>query len=146
MRIVLQRVSKASVSIDRQIKGAIGEGLVLLVGVHLKDTEDIVEWMGSKIARLRIFEDEKGKMNRSVSDICGGLLIVSQFTLYADTRKGTRPGFSEAAPPETAEPLYNKLIDWFRNNTDLQIETGTFGAMMDIELVNKGPVTIIIDK
>lgn len=146
MRIVLQRVSKASVSIDRQIKGAIGEGLVLLVGVHLKDTEDIVEWMGSKIARLRIFEDEKGKMNRSVSDICGGLLIVSQFTLYADTRKGTRPGFSEAAPPETAEPLYNKLIDWFRNNTDLQIETGTFGAMMDIELINKGPVTIIIDR
>ena len=146
MRVVLQRVSKAFVTVDNTITGKIDDGLLLLVGIHPADTEDTIKWMGSKILRLRVFEDGEKKMNLSVTDINGGVLVVSQFTLYADTRKGTRPGFSEAAGPDFAEVMYDKFVTWLKNNSDLRIQTGVFGAMMDVDLVNKGPVTIILDK
>ncbi len=146
MRVVLQRVSKASVTVENKVTGKIEEGLLLLVGIHPDDTEETINWMGSKILRLRVFEDEEKKMNLSVSDVKGGILVISQFTLYADTRKGTRPGFSEAAKPEFAEMMYEKFITWLKVHSDLSIQTGVFGAMMDVDLVNKGPVTIILDK
>lgn len=146
MRVVLQRVAKATVTVDNEITGKIDDGLLLLIGIHPDDTEETVNWMGSKILRLRVFEDAEKKMNLSVADINGGILVVSQFTLYADTRKGTRPGFSEAARPDFAEMMYNKFVTWLKNHADLRIQTGVFGAMMDVDLINKGPVTIILDK
>lgn len=146
MKIVLQRVSRASVMVDGRLTGEIGRGLLLLVGVHPDDGSDQVEWLGNKIIRLRIFEDDEGKMNRSVLDTGGGLLVVSQFTLYADTRKGTRPSFIHAAEPGKAEKIYEDLIYWFREHTDLDVQTGMFGAMMDVSLVNAGPVTIVLEK
>ncbi len=146
MKVVLQRVSHASVIVDNKVTGEVDNGLLLLIGIHPDDTEDTINWMGSKILRLRVFEDDKRKMNLSVSDVSGGILVVSQFTLYADTRKGTRPGFSEAAGPEFAEMMYEKFIKWLKQHSELKIETGVFGAMMDVDLVNKGPVTIILDK
>ena len=146
MRVVLQRVSKASVTVENKVTGKIENGLLLLVGIHPGDTEETINWMGSKILRLRVFEDEEKKMNLSVRDVKGGILIISQFTLYADTRKGTRPGFSEAAKPDFAEIMYEKFIAWLKEHSDLRLQTGVFGAMMDVNLVNKGPVTIILDK
>lgn len=146
MRVVLQRVSRASVTVDSTITGEINDGLLLLVGIHSEDTDETIKWMGSKIIRLRIFEDEEQKMNLSVSDVQGGILVISQFTLYADTRKGTRPGFSEAAGSEFAKMMYEKFVGWLKEHSDLKIETGVFGAMMEVDLVNKGPVTIILDK
>ena len=146
MRVVLQRVSHASVTVDNKITGEINDGLMLLLGIHPDDTDETIQWIGSKILRLRVFEDGEKKMNLSVSDINGEILVVSQFTLYADTRKGTRPGFSEAAGPEFAEMMYKKFIKWLNQHSEIKIETGIFGAMMDVDLVNKGPVTIILDK
>ena len=146
MRVVLQRVSKASVTVGNRMNGKIDDGFLLLVGIHPDDTDETANWMGSKILRLRVFEDEEKKMNLSVSDVKGGILVISQFTLYADTRKGTRPGFSEAAKPDFAEMMYEKFIAWLKDHSELRIETGVFGAMMDVDLVNKGPVTIILDK
>ncbi len=146
MRIVIQRVSRASVTIDGEISGEIDRGLLLLVGIHETDTKTEAGWCCSKIPRLRIFEDEEGKMNLSAQDINGGILVVSQFTLYGNTKKGTRPSFIEAARPEVAEPLYEYMIDKLKKESGLKIESGEFGAMMDVELINDGPVTIILEK
>ncbi len=144
MRSVVQRVFRAQVTIDGELVGAIGTGLLVLVGIHNEDSEKETRWMAEKIAGLRIFEDERGLMNRSVVDIGGEMLIVSQFTLYGDCRKGRRPGYSAAARPETAEPLYQHFVQMIRGS-GIQAATGRFGAMMQVELVNDGPVTLMLD-
>jgi len=146
MKIVVQRVKRASVTVNGEIIGKIGHGLLLLAGIHVNDTEEQLKWCCNKIMKLRMFNDQEGLMNRSVQDVEGEILVVSQFTIYGDTRKGTRPGFTEAAPPKIAEPLYERMIDYFKERTGLNIESGKFGAMMDVELVNDGPVTLIINK
>lgn len=145
MRIVLQRTKKASVTVNGEVTGAIDSGYMLLVGVTHEDTNAQADWLAEKIASLRLFEDDEGKMNRSIEDVGGKILSVSQFTLYADTKRGRRPSFIEAARPETAEPLWNYFNERLRS-LGLDVETGVFGAMMDVELVNDGPVTIILEK
>ncbi|EMF0081079.1 D-tyrosyl-tRNA(Tyr) deacylase [Enterococcus hirae] len=144
MRAVVQRVSKASVTIDQQEVGKIDQGLVILLGIHEKDTQDDVDYLVKKIAQMRIFEDEQGKMNRSVEDVEGQILSVSQFTLFADTKKGNRPSFISAARPVTAIPLYEAFNEGIRNR-GITVATGQFGADMAVSLINDGPVTIIID-
>ena len=144
MKVVLQRVSEARVTVDNEVVGAIGKGLMLLVGVGQEDTEQDLVWMADKLAGLRIFEDDTGKMNLSVEDVGGDVLSVSQFTLYGDCRKGRRPNFMGAARPELAEALYDKFNELLRAR-GLQVETGRFGAMMDVSLVNDGPVTLILE-
>lgn len=144
MRAVVQRVSKASVTIAQQEVGKIDQGLVILLGIHEKDTQDDVDYLVKKIAQMRIFEDEQGKMNRSVEDVEGQILSVSQFTLFADTKKGNRPSFISAAHPETAIPLYEAFNEGIRNR-GITVATGQFGADMAVSLINDGPVTIIID-
>ena len=144
MRAVVQRVSKASVTIAQQEVGKIDQGLVILLGIHEKDTQDDVDYLVKKIAQMRIFEDEQGKMNRSVEDVEGQILSVSQFTLFADTKKGNRPSFISAARPETAIPLYEAFNEGIRNR-GITVATGQFGADMPVSLINDGPVTIIID-
>ncbi|MGM0880962.1 MAG: D-aminoacyl-tRNA deacylase [Bacillota bacterium] len=144
MKVVVQRSKQAKVLIDGDIVGAIEFGLVLLVGITHEDTESDVRWMADKIAGLRIFEDESGKMNHSVTDIGGQLLSVSQFTLYGDCRKGRRPNFMAAARPEQAEQLYDRFNEALRSH-GLVVETGRFGSMMDVELINSGPVTLILE-
>ncbi len=146
MRVVVQRVKEASVRVENEITGAIKKGLLLLVGIHQDDTKEHIEWMCEKILKLRIFEDEDDKMNRSVSDVKGDILVVSQFTLYGDARKGTRPSYIEAARPEKAEPMYEDMITYFKEHSDLTIQTGKFGAMMEVNLINDGPVTLILEK
>ena len=146
MRVVVQRVSEAKVTVDGDITGSINNGLLLLVGVHQNDTDEQLKWMCEKVLKLRVFPDEEGKMNKSVSDIKGGILVVSQFTLYGDAKKGTRPSYIEAARPEKAEPMYEQMIDYFKKHTDLNIQGGRFGAMMDVQLINDGPVTLILEK
>lgn len=146
MKAVIQRVSSSSVMVDNEITGAIDQGLLVLIGIHEDDTKEQMEWICRKISKLRIFEDEEGKMNRSVQDVNGGILLVSQFTLYANSDKGTRPSFIEAARPEKAEPMYEDMVEWFKANTELSIQTGEFGAMMSVKLENDGPVTIILEK
>ncbi|WP_428235657.1 D-aminoacyl-tRNA deacylase [Gracilimonas sp.] len=146
MKAVIQRVKSSSVMVDNEITGAMDQGLLVLLGIHEDDTDEQLEWMCNKIAKLRIFEDEEGKMNLSVQDVGGGILVVSQFTLYANADKGTRPSFIEAARPEKAEPMYEEMIKWFKTHTDLDIQTGEFGAMMNVKLENDGPVTIILEK
>lgn len=145
MKAVVQRVSKASVTVDNMVTGSIDQGLLVLLGVHQDDTSDKIAWMSDKIAKLRIFEDEEGKMNRSIQEVGGSVLVVSQFTLYGDLKKGTRPSFVEAARPELAIPLYEAMISALRD-LGLRVETGIFGAMMDVSLVNSGPVTIILER
>ncbi len=145
MKIVVQRVSRASVTVKGIVTGSIREGLVLLVGIHRDDDDEILKWTTKKVLNLRIFEDDKGKMNKSVKDLNGGILVVSQFTLYGNTKKGNRPSFIEAAPPEIAKPKYERLIANLKG-AGLNIQTGTFGAMMEVELVNSGPVTLIVEK
>ena len=145
MRVVLQRVSRAKVTVDGRVTGQIGRGLLLLTGFTDGDTEDALAWMAEKVIGLRIFPDDEGKMNRSVEDVDGGLLVVSQFTLYGDTRKGRRPSFIEAARPEVAIPLYERFLQMLRD-TGRPVQTGEFGAMMDVELVNEGPVTLILER
>jgi len=145
MRAVLQRVSSASVTIDGQVNGQIKSGLVLLVGITADDTAADGEWLAQKIVRLRIFADDAGQMNRSLVDNGGGILLISQFTLHASTRKGTRPSFNQAAPPEIARPLYDQLIAQLTAALGRPIATGEFGADMQVALVNDGPVTLIID-
>ena len=145
MRIVVQRVREARVEIAGETIGRIGQGLLLLVGIAEGDTMAEVELLAKKVAQLRIFADEAGKMNRSVQDIRGGVLSVSQFTLYGDCRKGNRPSFVNAARPETAEPLYDTLNQLLRTQYGLPVETGRFGADMQVSLVNDGPVTILMD-
>ncbi|MEQ9309795.1 MAG: D-aminoacyl-tRNA deacylase [Balneolaceae bacterium] len=146
MKVVVQRVSSASVKVGNEITGAIKKGLLLLVGVHQNDTTEELHWMCEKILKLRVFEDDEGKMNLSVTDIEGEILVVSQFTLYGNTKKGTRPSYIEAARPEKAEPMYEDMINYFRKHSDLKIQTGKFGAMMDVNLINDGPVTLILEK
>lgn len=146
MRVVVQRVKSASVTVGEEITGVIDMGLVLLVGVHVEDTKEQMEWMCEKILKLRVFEDEDGKMNKSVTDVGGGILVVSQFTLYGNAKKGTRPSYIEAARPEKAEPMYEKMVSYFKEHSELDIQTGKFAAMMDVELVNDGPVTLILEK
>lgn len=144
MRVVLQRSKQASVKVNGEIVGRIESGLVLLVGITHTDTKDDMEYVADKIAKLRIFEDEEGKMNRSVEEAGGAILSVSQFTLYGDTRKGRRPSFVDAARPEQAQPLYDFFNEKLRER-GLHVETGIFGAMMDVALVNDGPVTFIVE-
>jgi D-aminoacyl-tRNA deacylase len=144
VRIVVQRCKEASVTVDGKVVGAIPSGLMLLVGVTHEDTEQDAKFAADKVANLRIFEDEEGKMNLSVLDKGGAILSVSQFTLYGDCRKGRRPNFMAAARPEQAEPLYEQFNGFLRAQ-GLQVETGVFGAMMDVGLVNDGPVTLIVD-
>lgn len=146
MKAVIQRVKSSSVMVDNEITGAIDQGLLVLLGIHQDDTREQLEWICKKISKLRIFEDEESKMNLSVQDVGGGILVVSQFTLYANSEKGTRPSFIEAARPEKAKPMYEEMIKWFKRNTDLNIQTGEFGAMMNVQLENDGPVTIILEK
>lgn len=144
MKVVIQRSKRASVTVDGEIIGQINQGLVLLVGVTHDDTEKDIAFLAEKIANLRIFEDESGKMNLSLLDVGGDILSVSQFTLYGDCRKGRRPNFMEAARPEVAEGIYEAFNDLLREK-GLKVETGRFGAMMDVQLVNDGPVTLIIE-
>lgn len=146
MRAVVQKVSQAEVVIDGKVNGKIGKGLLVLIAVKESDSKEIAEWMINKILGLRVFPDDAGKMNLSVTDVEGSLLIVSNFTLYGDCRKGMRPSYSESASPAKAEPLYDMFVEMMRNSTQLQVETGVFGAMMDVNLINDGPVTLIIDK
>ena len=146
MRVVLQRVSRAQVTVDARITGQIHRGYLILAGFHRTDTDEQLEWMADKIIGLRLFADADDKMNLSLADIGGGLLVVSQFTLYGDTRKGRRPSFIDAAPPEIAIPLYEKFVGMLRQRAPGAVETGEFGAMMDVELVNDGPVTLVIER
>ena len=144
MRVILQRSKQASVTVDGKKTGAIDKGYVLLVGITHSDTEEDVAYVAKKIADLRIWEDDEGKMNRSILEMGGDILSVSQFTLYADTRKGKRPSFVDAARPEQAEPLWNAFNEQLKAH-GLHVETGVFGAMMDVALINDGPVTITIE-
>ncbi len=146
MRIVLQRVKEASVTVEGDRISAIGPGLLLLVGVARGDGEPEAEWLAEKIAGLRIVGDEEGKMNRSVKDTGGAILAVSQFTLLADTRKGRRPSFVEAAPPDEATRLFDYFCERLRTAGVTRVEKGRFGAMMDVALVNDGPVTIVLER
>lgn len=144
MRAVVQRVSKASVIVDGKIVGKIDNGLMVLLGVHNDDTEKDLEYIYNKVVGLRIFEDENGNMNLGLDEVNGSLLVVSQFTLYGDARKGRRPSFTESARPEMAEEIYEKFIEKAKAN-GITCEKGIFGAKMDVELVNDGPVTILLD-
>ncbi|WP_284139693.1 D-aminoacyl-tRNA deacylase [Virgibacillus sp. LDC-1] len=144
MKAVIQRASNASVTVDNQIIGAIDNGYVILLGVTHEDSMEDVAYLVQKIVHLRIFEDEEGKMNWSLKDVNGAVLSVSQFTLYADTRKGRRPSFVKSARPEMAETLYEQFNDQLKAE-GIHVETGEFGAMMDVQFTNVGPVTIIID-
>ncbi|WP_339250715.1 D-aminoacyl-tRNA deacylase [Sporosarcina sp. FSL W8-0480] len=144
MRVILQRSGEASVTVDGEVTGSIDKGYVLLVGVTHDDREQDADYIAKKIAGLRLWEDDEGKMNHAIDEVGGAILSVSQFTLYGDVRKGRRPSFIEAARPEHAEPLWNYFNDAMREQ-GLHVETGIFGAMMDVELVNDGPVTIIIE-
>ncbi|TXI83610.1 MAG: D-tyrosyl-tRNA(Tyr) deacylase [Crocinitomicaceae bacterium] len=144
MRVVMQRVSQASVSIEGKVNGEISRGLVLLVGIGQHDDESDIEWLTQKVVNMRIFADDEGKMNRSIQDIDGSLLVISQFTLHALTKKGNRPSFIEAARPGHAIPLYESFIRQLKKE-GLVVETGVFGANMQVALVNDGPVTIWLD-
>ena len=145
MRVLLQRVSEASVAIDSVEKSRIGPGILLLLGLESADSDEDIDWLARKLLSLRIFEDEQGKMNLSILEIGGEALVVSQFTLHARVKKGTRPSFERAARPEVAIPLYEKFIAALQNGLGREVATGEFGAMMEVALVNDGPVTIWID-
>lgn len=145
MRVVLQRVSSASVTIEGAVKSAIGWGLLVLLGIEHDDGREDAEWLCKKIAALRIFSDEAGLMNRSVQDIGGEILVISQFTLHASTKKGNRPSFIRAARPETAIPLYEAFVEILAHESGRPVYTGAFGADMKVALVNDGPVTICMD-
>lgn len=146
MRVVLQRVREASVRIDGEVVGRIGRGQLLLTGIGRDDDEETVEWMAEKVVGLRIFADEEGKMNRSLHEVEGQLLVVSQFTLYGDASKGRRPSFVAAAGPERAEPLYEAFLAALEERAPAKVASGEFGAMMEVDLVNDGPVTLLLDR
>lgn len=146
MRVLLQRVTRASVRVRGETIGAIGEGVLLLVGFAEVDGPAELEWMVGKVIELRIFNDEEGKMNRSLAETGGAILVVSQFTLYGDTRKGRRPSFAKAAAPDRAAALYNDFVSLLRNRAPGQVAEGEFGAAMEVELVNDGPVTLLLDR
>jgi D-tyrosyl-tRNA(Tyr) deacylase len=143
---VLQRVREAHVIIEGKVVGEIGLGQFLLVGFKQSDTTDQVEWMADKVVSLRIFQDDAGKMNRTLADVDGSILVVSQFTLYGDVRKGRRPSFIDAATPETAIRLYERFVELLEARHPGKVATGEFGAMMDVSLTNDGPVTLVIDR
>lgn len=144
MRAVLQRVTRASVTVDGEVLGKIGKGFMILLGVENSDTEEITDKMADKICKLRIFEDENGKTNLSLADVGGELLVISQFTLYADCKKGNRPSFVKAGKPDMAEPMYEYIIEKCREQIK-NTQKGQFGADMKVELLNDGPVTIVLD-
>jgi D-tyrosyl-tRNA(Tyr) deacylase len=144
LRLLIQRVSEASVEVENKVIGRIGQGLLVFVGIESADNIEDIKWLTKKLLNLRIFADEKG-MNLSVNDINGSVLVVSQFTLHASIKKGNRPSFIKAAPPGLALQLYEEFIEHLRNESNLKIETGKFGAMMNVKLLNSGPVTIFID-
>jgi len=145
MRILIQRVKKASVTIEKEISGAIEQGLLIFVGIEDADTEEDVKWLSSKIVNIRLFNDENGVMNKSILDTSGSILLVSQFTLHASTKKGNRPSYIKASKPEHAVPLYENMIQTLAQLLGKHIQTGRFGADMQVELINDGPVTIWID-
>ena len=145
MRAVVQRVTQASVTVEGHVVGAIGHGLAILVGVRAGDTEAEAQWLASKVATLRIFDDDEGKLNRSVLDAGGSALVVSQFTLYADARKGRRPSYTDAAPPEIAEPLIRRFTELLQAE-GVPVQTGVFRAHMLVEIHNDGPVTILLER
>ncbi len=145
MRAVIQRTTFSEVIIDNTEKVSLGAGLMILVGIEESDTMDDIDWLCGKISRLRIFDDANGVMNLSVQDVHGEILVISQFTLHASTRKGNRPSYSRAAKPETAEPLFIQFVSTLRQVSGCKVETGKFGAYMQVHIVNDGPVTIIID-
>ena len=145
MRAVIQRVSHASCSVEGVINGEIAKGFMVLLGIEDSDTDEDLTWLAQKIANMRVFSDENGLMNKALADVQGNILLVSQFTLFAATKKGNRPGFTRSARPEYAIPLYEKMIVELAKLTDTKIQTGIFGADMQISLVNDGPVTICID-
>ncbi|MFC2130027.1 D-aminoacyl-tRNA deacylase [Bacteroidota bacterium] len=146
MRAIVQRVREAKVKIKGKTVGEIGHGLLVLIGIIESDDNRIMEWMCNKLVNLRIFRDSEGNKNKSVLDINGGILIVSNYTVYGSVKKGFRPNYMKSAPAEISEPLYNRLIEYLRKKYPINIKDGEFGAMMDIELINDGPVTIVIDK
>ena len=145
MRVVVQRVSKASVVINSDEICNIKNGLLILLGIELNDSDEDIVWLTKKIINLRIFSDENGKMNHSITDVSGEIIVVSQFTLHAKTKKGNRPSYINAAKPELAIPLYEKFTDFLRKESGLNVYTGKFGADMKVSLINDGPVTIILD-
>jgi D-aminoacyl-tRNA deacylase len=146
MRVVLQRVSRAEVRIDGDVVGSVARGYLVLVGFADGDSGEAVDWMADKVIGLRVFPDDDGKMNLSLDEIGGGLLVVSQFTLYGDTRKGRRPSFVGASAPDVAVPLYVRFVAALRSRSNGSVETGSFGAEMQVELVNDGPVTLILER
>lgn len=145
MRTIIQRVSSASCSVDGEITGRIGTGFMVLLGIEESDGEDDINWLAQKIANLRIFGDENGAMNKSLAEVNGDILLISQFTLYASTKKGNRPGFTRSAKPDIAIPIYERMISELARVTGKEIQKGIFGADMKISLVNDGPVTVSID-
>jgi D-tyrosyl-tRNA(Tyr) deacylase len=145
MKVVVQRVSRASVRVDGETIGQIGRGLLVLLGIGKDDIVADADWMIHKLVNLRIFPDDADKMNRSVTDIAGEIFVVSQFTLYGDIRRGFRPSFTNAMPPADAEKFYNNFVATLRAATSLKVAEGKFAAMMDVDLVNDGPVTIVLD-
>lgn len=145
MRVVIQRVQHASVTIDGNLRSKIGKGLLILVGIEDRDTQEDIEWLCKKIAHLRIFDDENGVMNKSVVEVDGEILVVSQFTLHASTKKGNRPSYLKASKPEYAIPMYESFCSEMGLQLGKEVQTGTFGADMKVELLNDGPVTILID-
>lgn len=145
MRIVLQRVSKASVTVEGVVTGAIGQGLLVLVGIEDADTDEDIQWLSNKIVNLRIFNDAAGVMNLGIKEVAGDILLVSQFTLHANTKKGNRPSYIKASKPAIAIPMYEKMIHQLETDLGKKIQTGIFGADMKIRLLNDGPVTIVID-
>jgi D-tyrosyl-tRNA(Tyr) deacylase len=148
VRVVLQRVTRAEVRVASRVTGRIGPGFLVLAGFSPTDTDVQLAWMAEKIIGLRVFGDAEGKMNRDLAEVNGGVLVVSQFTLYGDASKGRRPSFLDAAPPNLAIPLYEKFVALLKEKTGgrIPVETGEFGAMMDVELVNDGPVTLILER
>jgi len=145
MRAVIQRVKSASVTVEQQIVGKIAAGMLILLGVEDSDSLEDIQWLCAKIARLRIFDDADGIMNNSIIDIDGEMLVVSQFTLFASTKKGNRPSYIRASKPDFAVPMYEQFVAALENEIGKKVATGQFGAMMDVELINDGPVTIVID-
>ena len=145
MRAVIQRVLEASVKVNNEITGQIGQGFLVLLGIETDDEPEDLKWLAQKIVNLRVFNDENAQMNKSLSDVEGKILLISQFTLFAQTKKGNRPGFTRAAKPDKAVPLYEQMIEELGKLTGTKVETGIFGADMQVSLINDGPVTILID-